>query len=102
MASNKKPRLFTKGQWVQKREDPFVLESSPTKNLKPESSRKGESRYGIVISSTESNKINTKVRILFFPQGKIEEVAKSRLDFAIAPTDINSASPKFLENFTIL
>lgn len=76
-----------------------MLEKSASEALRIQTSRRGESNYGVVISSTENNKINTKLRILFYPQGKIEEVAKSRLDFAIAPTDINSASHKFLDTY---
>lgn len=97
--SNNKPRLFVKGQWVQKREDPFALDSAPPKNFNSKMSRKEESRYGVVISSTEDNKTKTKLRILFYPHGKIDEVAKSRMDYAIAPTDISGASPKFLEYY---
>jgi hypothetical protein len=62
-------------------------------------SRRGESHYGVVISSTDHNKTATHIRILFYPQGKIEEVSRSRLDFALPPTDIRNASNKFLENF---
>ena len=83
---------------MKKREDPFVLENSAFQTVKINALRKAESSYGVVISSESHNKTTTKVRVLFFPQGKIDLVAKSRLDFAESPTDVTDASPKFLEN----
>ena len=62
------------------------------------SSRRSESFYGVVISSAEYNKSNIKIRVLFYPEGKIDDVMKSRLDFAEAPVDLNQASERFLEN----
>jgi hypothetical protein len=53
----------------------------------------------VVVSSTENNKTATKVNVLFFPFGKTEEVAKSRLDFAEPPTDASHAQPRFLNCF---
>jgi hypothetical protein len=76
-----------------------VLEKSAAQTIGIETSRRGESHYGVVISSTESNKTGTKVRVLFFPQGKIDTVAKSRLTFADAPASMTQASSKFLENY---
>lgn len=86
---------------MKKRESPFVLETSAAETIRTETSRKSESFYGVVISSTKNNKSGTKVRVLFYPKGKIEEVMKSRLDFASAPADIN-AEPKFLESFATI
>jgi hypothetical protein len=100
--TNRKPRLFAQGQWVKKREDPFVMEQSAVQKLRIDDSRRNESFYGVVISSTEYNKITTKIRILFYPKGKIEEVMKSRLDFAPPPADINQAEQKFLESFATI
>jgi hypothetical protein len=84
---------------VKKKEQPLVLGRSESRSSAIGTSRKEESRYGVIISSTENNKTNTRVRILFFPYGKIEEVTKSRLDFAEPPADIDNASLKFLENY---
>lgn len=84
---------------MHKREDPFVLEKVASPTLKAEHSRRDESHYGVVISSSEENKTTTVVRILFYPQGGISAVAKHRLEFADAPADINQASRKFLENY---
>lgn len=76
-----------------------MIDHWTSQTIKVNNSRKVESFYGVVISSSEENKTATKVRVLFFPQGKIDTVAKSRLDFAGAPTDINQADLKFLEQF---
>lgn len=87
---------------MQKRESPFVIEKSLSNNIPVAESRKEEAYYGVIISSDETNKTTTKVCILFYPQGKIEEVAKGRLVFTEPPSDISNANRKFLENFTNL
>jgi hypothetical protein len=87
---------------VRKREDPFVLETAARQTLRIETSRKNESFYGVVISSTEDNKINTKVRIMFHPGCKIDEVMKSRLDFAEPPAVLSIGIAKVLEELNIL
>lgn len=84
---------------MRKREDPFILETAARQTLRIETSRKNESFYGVIISSTEDNKTATKVRVLFYPQGKIDTVTKSRLEFAESPTSMVQGSSKFLENY---
>ena len=76
-----------------------MMETAARQTLRIETSRKNESFYGVVISSAEDNKTGTKVRVLFYPQGKIDTVAKSRLEFAEPPTSMVQASNKFLENY---
>jgi hypothetical protein len=84
---------------VKKREDSFVLENATAQTVRAENSRKNESFYGVVVSPTDSNKTGTKVRVLYYPKGKVEEVMKSRLDFAEAPPNVNEAEQKFLDSF---
>lgn len=79
-----------------------MLETAAAETIRTETSRKSESHYGVVISSTEHNKTTTRLRILFYPQGKVDTVEKNRLDFADAPADLNQADKRFLETYKSL
>ena len=80
---------------------PLCVAGVSEQALNYKSSRKSESFYGVVISSAEYNKSNTKIRVLFHPGGKIDEVMKSRLDFAEKPAAISAEITTVLQELNI-